>query len=240
MNSNRRRSAQNLSMPTAASHRSSKTLCRLRLAKVLPPTLAVALVAVSCSSGVSRIHTRSLPSPNPTTYSFPLPLEEVRGKALDAFSIEHQIDHPIFERPASNLHLESALVAECSTNVVFGHAIFQDPANTNDIYLQSFHSPLTISPIYYGRDGGLPFIAAFHLHLTTSGSNTFVNVIASDTEVVNGTKFGFGPCGPGQGWNCVSVKPTTVEEYSILRYLGNYLGFTNMPAVILPTTGEAP
>ena len=34
--------------------------------------------------------------------------------------------------------------------------------------------------------------------------------------------------------NCEPVKPTTVEEYSILRYLGNYLGITKMPDVILP------
>jgi hypothetical protein len=87
-----------------------------------------------------------------------------------------------------------------------------------------------------GRDGGLPFSAAFHLHLAraNSGSDTLVTVIASDTEVLNGTKFGIGSCGPGQKWNWVKVKPTTVEEYSILTYLGRSLGMTNMPAVIMP------
>ena len=66
------------------------------------------------------------------------------------------------------------------------------------------------------------------------GSNTVVTVTASDTEVVTGTKFGFGPCGPGQGYVYESVKPTTVEEYSILRYIGSYIGVTNMPEVIKP------
>jgi hypothetical protein len=94
--------------------------------------------------------------------------------------------------------------------------------------------PFVASSVYRGRDGGLPFIATFHLHLTMAGSNTTVTVTASDTQVVNGTKFGFGPCGPGQGWNFESVRPTTVEEYSILRYLGGYLGVTNMPAIVLP------
>lgn len=112
--------------------------------------------------------------------------------------------------------------------------MFHDAANAHDIYLHTFHTPFVISSVYRGRDGGLPFIATFHLHLTTSGSNTLVAVTASDTEVVNGTKFGFGPCGPGQGWNYARVKPTTVEEYSILRYLGRSLGVTNMPGVILP------
>lgn len=176
-----------------------------------------------------------MPSPNPTIHSFPLPLAETRTKALQAFSREHQYKEPVFGRPASAERLESVLSVECSTNALFAKAVFDDPANAHDIYLHSSHTPVTISSVYRGRDGGLPFIADFHLHLAGSGSNTVVRVTASNTEVINGTKFSIGPCGPGQAWNCVRVKPTTVEEYSILRYLGRYLGNTNMPAVILPT-----
>ena len=197
----------------------------------LTTILAVALVAVSCIRG---IQTHPLPAPNPTTYSFAVPLEQVHTGALQAFSIEHQIHEPVFGRSSGPVHLESVLSAECSTNAVFGEAVFRDPANAHDIYLHSFHTPFAVSSVYRGRDGGLPFIATFHLHLTSSGSDTVVAVTASDSEVVNGTKFGFGPCGPGQGWNCERVRPTTVEEYSILRYLGRYLGITNMPAVVLP------
>jgi len=205
------------------------------MTKNLSAALSIALAAGSCSRGVSPIQTRLLPASNPTTYSFALPLEEVRARALQAFSIEHQVEQPVFSRSAPGSHLESVFSAECATNVVFGVAVFHDPANTNDIYLHTFHTPFVISSVYRGRNGGLPFIATFQLHLTKTGSNTSVRVTASNTEVVNGTKFGFGPCGPGQGWNCESVPPTTVEEYSILRYLGRYLGITNMPAVVLPT-----
>jgi len=196
--------------------------------------LAVALVTVSCSHGVSRIRTHSLPRSNPTTWPFPLPVEELHAKALQAFSIEHQVKKPIFERSASPVTLEFALSAECTTNAVLGRAVFADPANAYDIYLHSSHTPFVISAVYRGRDGGLPFIAAFHLHLAGTGSDTVVTVTASDAEVINGTKFGVGSCGPGQKWNCVKVKPTTIEEYSILAYLGHYLGITNMPPVILP------
>jgi hypothetical protein len=204
------------------------------LKKNLTAVLSIALAAVSCSHGVSHIQTRSLPAPNPTSYSFALPVEVVRTRALEAFSIEHQIDQPVFGRSAPLSHMESIFSAECATNAVFGATLFLDPANTNDIYLHTFGTPFVASPVYRGRDGGLPFVAAFHLHLTTTGANTTVSVIASDTQVVNGTKFGFGPCGPGQGWNYERVKPTTVEEYSILRYLGRCLGATNMPTVVLP------
>ena len=196
--------------------------------------VAVAMVTVSCTSGVSRIQTRSLPSPNPTSYSFPLPVEETRVRTLEAFSIHHQVHEPVFGHSAVGSGFEDIFSAECSTNAVFGKSVFSDPANTNDIYLHTFGTAFVVSSVYYGRDGGLPFIATFHLHLTGSPTTTLVTVTASDTEVVNGRKFGVGPCGPGYGGNCQSVKPTTVEEYSLLRYLGRYLGSTNMPEVILP------
>ena len=196
--------------------------------------LAIALTTVSCSRGVSHVQTRVLRVSNLTTYSFALPLEEVRARALQAFSLEHQVEQPIFGRSVPASHLESILSAECATNAVFGAAVFADPRNTNDIYLHSFHTPFIASAVYCGCKGGLPFIAAFHLHLVEVGSNTVITVTASNTQVVNGTKFGFGPCGPGQGWNYENVRPTTVEEYSILRYLGGYLGVTNMSPVIVP------
>ncbi|PWU09638.1 MAG: hypothetical protein C5B50_26935 [Verrucomicrobia bacterium] len=154
---------------------------------------------------------------------------------MQAFSIEHQTQQPIFGRPPSGADLESIFSAESATNAVFGAAVFRDPANKNDIYLHTSHMPFVISPVYTGSKGGLPFIATFHLHLTAVGSSTMVAVTASDTQVVNGTKFGVGPCGPGQGWNYESVRPTTVEEYSILQYIGRHLGITNMPAIVLPT-----
>ncbi len=199
--------------------------------------LALTLAAVACSRGVSRIETRTLPSPNPTTYSFALPVEAVRAAATEAFSIRHQLEQPVFGRLApGNIHLESVLAAECSTNAVFGQAVFRTPANANDIYLHTFHTPFVLSSVYRGPEGGLPFIAAFHLHLTGSASGTVVTVTVTNAEVIKGTKFGFASCGPGQAWNCEAVKPTTVEEYTLLRYLGAYLGITNMPPLILPRT----
>ena len=207
-----------------------------RMAKNCVIILGIVLVASSCSRGVSRIQTRPLRQPNPTNYTFSIPLVQVREKAWEAFSIEHQFADPIFHRlPASgSLDKIEMLAVECATNAVFGEAIFRDPANTNDFYLDSMHSPFVYSAVYTGKNGGLPFIAAFHLHLTGTASNTMVSVATRDSEVVNGTKFGFGSCGPGQGNNYVKVQPTTVEEYSILRYLGKYLGVTNMPPLVLP------
>lgn len=204
-----------------------------RLLETILLVLAIALTAVSCSRGVSRIEIASLPTPNPTSYSFPFPLATVREMAWQVFSIDHQINQPVFGR-LTNLNFESTFFAECATNAVFGKEIFLDPANAQDIYLHTLDMPFVQSSVYRGRIGGLPFIAAFHLHLTANGTNTIVKIETHDARVINGTKFGFGSCGPGQANVYVSVQPTTVEEYSLIRYLGGYLGVTNMPALILP------
>jgi hypothetical protein len=197
--------------------------------------IALALLAASCGADPSPIQTHSPSSPNPTSYTFPLPLGKVRNGALDAFSIEHQIDVPVFHRsPSAPSYMDTHLALECSTNAVFSEAIFRDPANTNDIYLHTFGTPFVVSPVYYGRDGGLPFVAAFHLHLTATGSNTLVAVTTLDAQVINGETFGFGPCGPGKKAIYQNVAPTTVEEYTVLHYLGSHLGVTNMPDIILP------
>ena len=89
--------------------------------------LAIALTTVSCSRGVSHVKTRALPVSNPRTYSFALPLEEVRARALQAFSLEHQIEQPILGRSVPPSHLESILSAECATNAVFGAGVLADP-----------------------------------------------------------------------------------------------------------------
>ena len=204
------------------------------MSKLITILSVIAFVVVSCGGRVTRVQTLSLPGPNPTNFSFPLPLMEIYSKAWEAFSIEHQTGKPIFGRENRVTNIENILFAECATNAVFGQVVFRDPANAQDIYLHTFGTPFVLSTVYRGKDGALPFIATFHIHLVASGSNTVVTVTASDCKVITGTKFGFGPCGPGQGYVYENVKPTTVEEYFILRYLGGFIGTTNMPKAIEP------
>src|SRR5262245_56326857 len=78
---------------------------------------AIVLAAVGCSHNVSRIRTLPLANPNPTSYSFPLPVEKVHAGALQAFSSDHQYKEPIFKKPArADSYWRSTLSAESSTN----------------------------------------------------------------------------------------------------------------------------
>src|SRR5215831_18154879 len=94
--------------------------------------VGLGLLATSCTRGRSRIETRSLSHPNPTTYTFVFPLERTRDQALDTFSIEHQVRAPMFPRSQDGVNFQTTLFPESSTNAVFGEVIFRDPANSND------------------------------------------------------------------------------------------------------------
>jgi hypothetical protein len=101
--------------------------------------------------------------------------------------------------------------------------------------VHSFHAPLWRSPVHRGARGGLPFVAAFHVHLVAHGrAQTLVSVEVVDPEIMNGMTWGFGSCGPGYAWRFESVDPTTVEEYALLRYIGRAVGAVGMPEVVLP------
>ena len=195
--------------------------------------LAVALSAVGCSHGVSRIRMQTLASPNPTSYSFPMPVEKVHAEALRAFSRDCQYTDPIFNQAGKTDYWRETLLVENSKSR-YPNPIFNDPANAHDILLSADGTPVVVSAVYRGRDGGLPFFARFHLHLAGNGPETVVSVKTSEARVVNGQRYGCGSCGPGWHWNYKTVQPTTVEEYTVLSYLGRHLGVTNMPAVIVP------
>jgi hypothetical protein len=192
--------------------------------------LTVASLATSCGP---HIRTKTLPHPNPSSRSFPLSVPEVRAAAMKVFSLDHQVADPIFGH--QSIQFCSALFLETATNAVFGEAVFRNPANAQDLYLHSLSEPVVPSTVYVAKNGGLPFVASFHLHLEAGASNeTVVTVTALDAQVIAGKHFGFGSCGPGFANSYQSVKPTTVEEYTVLRYLGNFLGATNLPAVVYP------
>lgn len=195
----------------------------------------LAFLATSCSINTVHVRARPLPKPNPTYYSFPLPLDELRAKSLEAFDLPRQMARPIFGSAFIRMVFSDTFCVETATNAAFGTAIFQNPANVNDIYLHTFNQPFEISPVYYAREGGLPFFGAFHLHLTSVGSNTLVTVTALETKVASGSTSGCSAVAIAPTLMYKKVEPTTVEEYTILKYLGDYLGQTNMPDVIRPT-----
>jgi len=207
---------------------------------VIGRLLAVSFVvlAAGCTRHVGQMETRPLARKNPGSYDFALPLEELRSKVLEALTIGHQVEQPIFAGFAAdpvvpNFHQFLSVVE--AREPLFGEDILRLPENSRDLYLHSFGMPLYESPVYRVAGKGLPFFAEFHLHFSVvDETRTRITVTARRTAVVNGESAGVGHNGPGWFDRSVHVPPTSVEEYMILRYVGTYAGDRSMPPVIQP------
>jgi hypothetical protein len=207
-------------------------------------TAALAVLACSCTKNVSRLTVLPLSRGNPTSYAFDLSASEVHERAVAALRSLGAVDAVFGKRPAR----DPADPADDSIRFAYDFAVEQagDPALTNgelfshpgdrdDLYVHTQSDPLWPSPVYRGRDGGLPFIEGFHVHLEALGpGRTLVSVTAVDPQVVNGMKWGIGSCGPGYSWRTERVAPTTVEEYALLRFLGQAMRAQGMPELALP------
>lgn len=190
------------------------------------------LVSTGCVYNAVRMETRTFPERNPTVYQFEFPLEELRARVMAGLAPAKQRAHPIFSQhrwPGGPATLSVYQPKDASWVKVL-----QLPGNARDLYLvESDVHPLWESPVYRGPDQGLPFLAAFHVHFAAVSPNvTSVSVTALETKVLNGQMTGM--IGHGRANRYVQVEPTSIEEYVVLRYIGEILGVRSMPKVILP------
>ena len=184
----------------------------------------------ACSSNIHPIETRPLSQKNPTSYVFPGPVPEVRGKLLTAFN-DFQLMRDFFSSFSPN-NPSLYFAVESREHAVFSEQIFADRDNQDDVYLHSHGDWIDPSPVYFGGGKPLRYRAEFQVHLTTVDANrTQVSVITHKPSVINGSVC----CGlHGYKSNDVAVQPTTVEEYRILLFIGRVLGVSGMPPLRLP------
>jgi hypothetical protein len=173
--------------------------------------------------------TQALPVRNPTAYQFEFPLEELRARVIAGLRRDEQYKNPIFGGPKSYRVFQVTQPGQYPSWA----KVLNLPGNDRDLYL-SASEPLWESPIYRGPHEGLPFLAEFHVHFAAINPTlTSVSVTALETRVLNGQTTGMP--GHGRANRYVRVESTSVEEYVVLRYIGDILGVRSMPKVILPT-----
>lgn len=182
------------------------------------------------------IQVKSLSQPNPTSYVFPVPLPKLREQIL--YGLRHgwerrakffgDLGFVIIQRRDT---IEPVYLSfETSEYPVFGKEVFKDPHNSNDLYL-SCNSVIS-SRTYFALDDPLPYEVAFHIHFVPVGNDsTKVTVMAINPGVLKGVA-GWGPHGLYSMQ--ISVEPTTIEEYTILLYIGFLLEEDSMPPLRLP------
>jgi hypothetical protein len=208
-------------------------------------------MAVSCTKNVSRVQVLPVDRPNPTSYVFERPASEVHEHAKTALRAYGAVEMAFGKRPYRDPLSDSDavdyadyfVVEEAGDALSSSQEILSRPGNGDDLYVHTWSDPLWPSPVYRGGGAGLPFTAEFHVHLAALGPNrTVVSVTAVKTQIWNGMKWAVGSCGPGYQWRIQPVAPTTVEEYTLLRYLGLVMNVQGMPEVAVPASkagGEA-
>jgi hypothetical protein len=172
---------------------------------------------LSCSYSPEQ---KQLLEQNPTSYTFPSGLEEVKEKIetnLNRGKFRHM---DLFSKKKSYKPLDSV-------------DIFDQPGNNNDYFLSPSYSNFTIgkSKIYTDND----YIASFHLHLRAIDSMaTEIEIKTINPKIIVGKDLL--PSGPhfSRQLKYLDVKPSTIEEYEILLIVGKSLGQSSMPDLKLP------
>jgi hypothetical protein len=146
-----------------------------------------------------------LSHPNPSSYVFHVPVEELRKQL------------PWRQEPAPPTPCP-ALPTPC--------LVLERPSNGTDYFTDQLER--TPSDVYHLWGKPLPYKAEYTWRVTAlSDSETLVNVSTTNAEVMLGSNF-------INGSDVKWVEPTTIEEYRILQLIGNRIGEPGIPPLQLP------
>jgi len=220
------------------------------LALFVGAVLALAGCEQQGASNVEQVtlQERVLSHPNPTNYVFDASVSQVtnairKAYGMDWYLAEAKKNHErVWEGPgdAKAKHARTLALQQPPPSLFFkGDAdalsknLLTKPGNENDAYLFGSTSSVGESQVYLKDDYPLIYYADFHIHLAPVGpTKTSVEIFTYDSSVVAGLDESWSPHGPS--FIYVEVPPTTIEQYQILLGIGQQLGVTNMPSLVVP------
>ncbi|MGA3266720.1 MAG: hypothetical protein ABSE16_07855 [Verrucomicrobiota bacterium] len=220
------------------------------------PALCVGavLALVGCEQhGASNVEQltvqeKVLPHPNLTNYEFDASVSDVTNAIKKAFGTDWYLAEAKKHRErvwegrgdATTKHALTLALQSPPPSLFFkGDAdalsknLLTKAGNENDAYLFGSTSPVSESQVYFKDGQPLIYYADFHIHLTALGAKKCsVDIFTYDSSVVAGVDESWSPHGPS--FIFVEVPPTTIEQYQILLGIGQQLGVTNMPPLVVP------
>jgi len=167
-----------------------------------------------------------------------MPLIQLRDTIIRLFDSGYQIpDNPILSTVFMDVMvpkehpMEAIFHPETSKTAVFGIHYFADKNTANDVYIDDMGS-YWASPVYFHNGKPFEYISAFAFKFIPLNANqTKLTVRAIKPEIVNGTTC----CGPHGNYSITQqVKPTTIEEYTLITYIASKLGVKGLPPVQFP------
>jgi len=188
---------------------------------------------IGCKTN-NLIHEKHLKTTYPISHIYDLPIQSLHDSILSYFSIERQLSSKLnqnsifyYNTDFSKKKIKHQVIfsAETSKNQLFSKDFFTTSGNENDIYIHSF-GQYWYSSLYFVGNKPLEFRSQFGLKLMPIDSTkTLLKIEIISPKVLNGTE-GQGPHGPYS--KEVSVKSTTIEEYSLLFYIAEQIGDTTL------------
>jgi hypothetical protein len=169
---------------------------------------------------------------NPTSYEFLVPADDVVQTIVAAFSEARPVVSSLYRslplQSSAPIPMNVVYSAETRESSLFGKETFARAGDKTDVYLHSFGEPI-LSSVYCVLGRRLPYRVEFAIRVQAVGEGSQVSVEALNPRVLKGIG-GFGPHGTYSAE--VPVRPTTIEEYSLLLYIGDALGAPPMPDVL--------
>ena len=179
--------------------------------------LTVIIILILFSSRYIVI-TKHLEKRYPMSYVYHASIEKVRQNVFDIFS-DYKFHNLEFDIGYDSLECEMIKITENE--------------NRNQFFINWFgwDSSGEYSEIYYNIWGKLKLIPCYHIFLDSLSINKTKITIESYPKVEAGTDFSLNHMLPYVTSRKVTVKPSTIEEYEIIRKIGEKCKEENMPII---------
>jgi hypothetical protein len=207
--------------------------------KLVVAALVVALavcggVAFAFRNNLAPLEVQQLAHPNPTSYEFRVSPDVAVQAIVGAFSDARPVSSSFYRalplQSSAPLPMNVVYSAETRDDAIFGKETFARTGDKTDVYLHSFGEPV-LSSVYCVLGRRLSYRAEFSISVRAVEQGSLVSVETLNPRVLKGIG-GFGPHGAYAAE--LSVGSTTIEEYSLLLYIGHVLGAPSMPPVLTP------
>lgn len=190
--------------------------------------LLCSLYLASCACYYEDIRREGEEVLNPTSYVYDFPRPAVK-RVLDSCFVLSRYEFPPDARERYRENLKSLVVVP-----KVGDTSSQFSNNQDTLYPVSFPQR---SYVFKNRKG--QFLWAYSQYILRVDSlgkdKTKIEIFLHDNDVTIGRKLGFNPVSNGLLVpRCIKSTSTTIEEYEILKYVGNKLGQKGMPPIHYP------
>jgi hypothetical protein len=194
--------------------------------------LLLCVYLLGCSIEGPPILSHSVPVNLPSSYTFSLPPDAIKSKIMSGLDVEVERDSLFYQKygfQSGSYPGFEALLVEDKENASRGKTFFDDPANSECLYVYPMGATVQ-SAVYYTKKGPVGYAVEFAVSLKRqpNGLGTLVSVKSFNTQVFNGIDLLSGH-GILYSHKNIPVAPVQAEEYKLLVYIAHLLGVSLQP-----------